>query len=119
LVYLTNRTFPAREGGREASQGGEDNLAVYALDQDSGEPKPIQHIDGCGVQLRTFGIDASGRLLIATSIMPMLRSDGIALPAGMTVRGNERSSRAKPTQRIWTIFALSQPLCDNGSHSNA
>ena len=86
LVYLTNRTFPAREGGREASQGGEDNLAVYAVDQNSGEPKPIQHIDGCGVQLRTFGIDASGRLLVATtSIMPMLRSDGMTLPAGMTV----------------------------------
>jgi 6-phosphogluconolactonase (cycloisomerase 2 family) len=85
FVYLTNRTFPAREGGREVSQGGEDNLVVYALDQDSGEPKPIQHIDGRGVQLRTFGIDASGRLLVVASIMPMLRSDGVTVPAGMTV----------------------------------
>jgi 6-phosphogluconolactonase (cycloisomerase 2 family) len=85
FVYLTNRTFPAREGGREVSLGGEDSLVVYALDQNSGEPKPIQHIDGRGVQLRTFGIDASGRLLVAASIMPMLRSDGMTLPAGMTV----------------------------------
>jgi len=85
FVYLTNRTFPAREGGREVSQGGEDNLVVYALDQNSGEPKPIQHIDGRGVQLRTFGIDASGRLLVAASIMPMLRSDGMTVSAGMTV----------------------------------
>lgn len=85
FVYLTNRTFPAREGGREVSLGGEDNLVVYALDQNSGEPKPIQHIDGRGVQLRTFGIDASGRLLVAASIMPMLRSDGTTVPAGMTV----------------------------------
>jgi len=85
FVYLTNRTFPAREGGREVSLGGEDNLVVYALDQSSGEPKPIQHIDGRGVQLRTFGIDASGRLLVAASIMPMLRSDGMTVPAGMTV----------------------------------
>ena len=85
LVYLTNRTFPAREGGREVSLGGEDNLVVYALDQNNGEPKPIQHIDGRGVQLRTFGIDASGRLLVAASIMPMLRSDGTTVPAGMTV----------------------------------
>ncbi|HET8921317.1 MAG TPA: beta-propeller fold lactonase family protein, partial [Xanthobacteraceae bacterium] len=38
FVYLTNRTFPAREGGREVSLGGEDNLVVYALDQNSGEP---------------------------------------------------------------------------------
>jgi len=85
FVYLTNRTFPAREGGREVSQGGEDNLVVYALDQNSGEPKPVQHIDGRGVQLRTFGIDASGRLLVAASIMPMLRSDGMTVSAGMTV----------------------------------
>ena len=85
FVYLTNRTFPAREGGREVSQGGEDNLVVYALDQNTGEPKPIQHIDGRGVQLRTFGIDASGRLLVAASIMPMLRSDGMTVSAGMTV----------------------------------
>jgi 6-phosphogluconolactonase len=85
FVYLTNRTFPAREGGRDVSSGGEDNLAVYALDQNSGEPKPIQHIDGRGVQLRTFGIDVSGRLLVVASIMPMLRSDGTTVPAGMTV----------------------------------
>jgi len=89
FIYLTNRTFPAREGGREVSQSGEyngeDNLAVYALDQNSGEPKAIAHIDGRGVQLRTFGIDASGRLLVAASIMPMLRSDGTTVPAGMTV----------------------------------
>jgi 6-phosphogluconolactonase len=85
FLYLTNRTFPAREGGREVSLGGEDNLVVYALDHNSGEPKPIQHIDGQGVQLRTFGIDASGRLLVAASIMPMLRSDGTTVPAGLTV----------------------------------
>jgi 6-phosphogluconolactonase len=85
FVYLTNRTFPAREGGREVSSGGEDSLVVYALDQNSGEPTPIQHIDGHGVQLRTFGIDASGRLLVVASIMPMLRSDGTTVPAGMTV----------------------------------
>jgi 6-phosphogluconolactonase (cycloisomerase 2 family) len=85
FVYLTNRTFPAREGGRDISFGGEDNLAVYALDQASGEPKAIQHIDGRGVQLRTFGLDASGRLLVTASIMPMLRSDGTTVPAGMTV----------------------------------
>jgi 6-phosphogluconolactonase (cycloisomerase 2 family) len=85
FLYLTNRTFPARDGSREASSSGEDNLAVYAIDQNSGEPKPLQHIDGNGVQLRTFGIDASGRLLVAASIMPMLRSDGTTVPAGMTV----------------------------------
>ena len=85
FVYLTNRTFPAADGGgREISEGGENNVVAYAIDQNSGEPKPLQHIDGRGVQLRTFGIDASGRLLVAASIMPMPRRDGASLPAGMT-----------------------------------
>ena len=60
-------------------------MVAYAIDQNSGEPKPIQHIDGRGVQLRTFGIDASGRLLVAASIMPMPRRDRASTPAGMTV----------------------------------
>jgi len=86
IVYLTNRTFPIADGGgREISNGGENNVVAYAIDQNSGEPNPIQHIDGRGVQLRTFGIDASGRLLIAASIMPMPRRDGAGMPAGMTV----------------------------------
>jgi len=86
LVYLTNRTFPARPGGaREISVGGEDNMVVYTIDENSGEPKPIQHIDGLGVQLRTFCIDASGRMLVVASIMPMPRSDRTSMPAGMTV----------------------------------
>ncbi len=53
FVYLTNRTFPVAPGGaREISDDGENNVVVYAIDQNSGEPKPIQHIDGRGVQRR-------------------------------------------------------------------
>jgi 6-phosphogluconolactonase len=84
FVYLTNRTFPASDGGgRQGFEGGENNIVAYAIDQDTGEPKPIQHIDGHGVQLRTFGIDASGRLLVAASIMPV--PGAINVPAGMMV----------------------------------
>jgi 6-phosphogluconolactonase (cycloisomerase 2 family) len=84
FVYQTNRTFPATgDGGRQFSGDGEDNLVVFAIDQNSGEPKAIQHIDGRGVQLRTFGIDPSGRLLVVASIMPLPLHDGTSLPAGM------------------------------------
>jgi 6-phosphogluconolactonase len=84
--YQTNRTFPAAAGGRrQVSEDGEDNIVVFAIDQNSGEPKAIQHIDGRGVQLRTFGIDPSGRLLIVASIMPLPLRDGTSLPAGMMV----------------------------------
>jgi len=83
FVYVTNRTFPASgPGAREVSPGGENSVAVFAIDQATGEPRLIQTIDGRGIQLRTFGIDPSGRLLVAASTMSSL--DG-ALPAGIMV----------------------------------
>jgi 6-phosphogluconolactonase len=86
FVYLTNRTFPASpSGGRKMSVDGENTVAVYAIDGDSGEPTLIQSINGLGVQLRTFSIDPSGRVLVAASILPVARPDGTIMTAGLTV----------------------------------
>jgi len=85
FVYLTNRTFPASgAGSRKVAEGGENTVVVFAIDAKSGEPERLQNIEGHGVQLRTFGIDPSGRMLAVASIMPL--NDG-SLPAGiMTYR---------------------------------
>jgi 6-phosphogluconolactonase (cycloisomerase 2 family) len=86
FVYLTNRSFPASpSGGRKMSAGGENSVAVYAIDGKSGEPAHIQSIDGLGVQLRTFSMDPDGRVLIAASILPVPRPDGSVVTAGLTV----------------------------------
>jgi 6-phosphogluconolactonase (cycloisomerase 2 family) len=86
FVYLTNRSFPASpSGGRKMSTGGENGVAVYAIDDKSGEPSHIQSIDGHGVQLRTFSIDPDGRILVAASILPVARPDGTNVAAGLTV----------------------------------
>jgi 6-phosphogluconolactonase len=86
FVYLTNRTFPASpSGGRTMSTEGENTVAVYAIDATTGEPTRIQTIEGHGVQLRTFSIDPSGRLLVAASILPVARPDGRVISAGLTV----------------------------------
>jgi len=83
FVYLTNRTFPASgPGARTIAAGGENSVAVFAIDQTTGEPTCIQNIDGRGIQLRTFGIDPTGRMLVAASTMSS--ADG-ALAAGITV----------------------------------
>ena len=83
FVYVTNRTFPASgPGARQVAEGGENSVAVFAVDQTTGEPKLIQNIDGRGIQLRTFGIDPTGRVLVVASIMPL--ADG-TLPAGISV----------------------------------
>jgi 6-phosphogluconolactonase len=85
FVYLTNRTFPASgAGSRKIAEGGENTVVTFAIDAQTGEPKRLQNIEGHGVQLRTFGIDPSGRMLAVASIMPL--TDG-SLPAGiMTYR---------------------------------
>jgi 6-phosphogluconolactonase len=89
FVYQTNRASSTVDfQGRKVFAGGDNSVAVFAIDQRTGEPTLIQTIDGSGIQLRTFGIDPSGRLLIAASIMPLAVRDGDRigiLSAGLTL----------------------------------
>jgi 6-phosphogluconolactonase len=72
FVYLTNRASDLMDlSGTKAFTGGENNVAVFAIDQTSGEPTLIQNADGQAVELRTFGIEPSGRMLVAASIKPV------------------------------------------------
>jgi 6-phosphogluconolactonase (cycloisomerase 2 family) len=83
FVYITNRTFPASgRGARKIAPGGENSVAVFAIDPATGEPKHLQNLDGRGIQLRTFGIDPSGRLLVVASILSA--ADG-TMPAGISL----------------------------------
>ena len=49
---------------------GENSLAVFSIDPQTGEPTLVQHADTQGVHPRTFHIDPSGRLLVAAHIRP-------------------------------------------------
>ena len=72
FVYLTNRASDLVDlNGAKAFTGGENNIAVFAIDQASGEPTLIQNADGQAVELRTFGIEPGGRMLVAASIKPV------------------------------------------------
>jgi 6-phosphogluconolactonase len=89
FVYLTNRASDLVDlNGTKAFTGGENNVAVFAIDQVSGEPTLIQNADGHAVELRTFGIEPSGRMLVAASIkpVPVRGADGIkTVPAKLCV----------------------------------
>jgi hypothetical protein len=89
FVYQTNRASPLTEfDGQKVLAGGENSVAVYAIEQASGEPRLIQNIDGRGVQLRTFGLDPSGRILVAASVVPIQVREGFrvgTLTAGLMV----------------------------------
>jgi 6-phosphogluconolactonase (cycloisomerase 2 family) len=98
FVYQTNRNAGVVDyQGQKVFGGGENNVAVYAIDQQTGEPNFLEAVDGHGIQLRTFGVHPSGRLLIAASIqsLPVRNSDRIeTLRAGLSVyRIDENTGR--------------------------
>jgi 6-phosphogluconolactonase len=81
-VYVANRASDTVDiAGRRVFAGGENSLAVYAIDPTSGEPGLIQHVDTHGIHPRTFHIDPSGRLLVVAHIMGLDVRDGDAIRA--------------------------------------
>jgi len=89
FVYGANRAEATVEfQGKQVFKGGENSIVVYAIDQSTGEPKPIQHIETQKIHPRTFHIDPSGRLLVAEHNLPVNVRDGDAVktvPAGLSV----------------------------------
>lgn len=77
-VYVANRASSTVEmHGERVFAGGENSLAVFAIDPASGAPTSIQHVDTRGIHCRTFHIDPSGRLLVAAHIMGLpVREEG-------------------------------------------
>jgi 6-phosphogluconolactonase len=88
FLYQANRDSSTLDvDGKKVWAGGQNNIAVWALDPATGEPTLIQNADGHAIEMRTFAIDASGRMLVAASISPMLELHATLelLPAGLSV----------------------------------
>ena len=89
FVYGANRAEATVEyQGKKVFKGGENSIVVYAIDQETGEPKPIQHIETQKIHPRTFHIHPTGRLLVAEHNLPVNVRDGDAVrtvAAGLSV----------------------------------
>jgi len=96
FVYLGNRSgvtgtaVPGVEdvGGKMVFSGGESNIAVFAINQQTGEPTAIEHADIRAAHPRTFGLDTGARLLVAGSLAPTAKREGdkvVDVPAGLSV----------------------------------
>ena len=89
FLYGANRAEQTVEyQGKKVFKGGENSIVVYAIDQSTGEPKPIQHADTKKIHPRTFHIDPSGRMLVAQHNLPLDVREGDTVktvPAGLSV----------------------------------
>ncbi len=56
--------------GTQPSDPDGNNIVVFAFDARSGRADVLQHVPTHSVHVRTFSLDASGRLLAAASILP-------------------------------------------------
>ena len=89
FVYLINRSDSTVEyKGKKVFGGGDNSIAVYAIDQATGEPTLIQHADTHNYHSRTFAIDPSGRMMVVASNTPTdIRSGDeiVTVPATLSV----------------------------------
>jgi len=94
FVYLTNRANVTATANQERFQGlpvfnsNESSIAVYAIDQQTGEPTLIETAYAEGAHTRTFSFDASGRILVAGSLAAIAVRQGDkvnVVPAALSV----------------------------------
>jgi 6-phosphogluconolactonase (cycloisomerase 2 family) len=89
FVYLANRASGTVDfEGKPVFAGGENSIAAFAINQDTGEPTLIQSVDTRGIHVRTFAIDPSGRILVAGNMMQLAVRDraGVhTVPASLAV----------------------------------
>jgi 6-phosphogluconolactonase len=89
FVYLANRAWWTTDyEGKKVFTGGENSVAVFSINQTTGEPTLMQNADGHGNYLRTFNVDPSGKLLIAAPLWAIAVRDGnnvTTLPAGLVL----------------------------------
>jgi 6-phosphogluconolactonase (cycloisomerase 2 family) len=89
FVYLANRSDgTVLHNGKKVYVGGENSVAVFRIDQQTGEPTLIQTIPTQSFHCRTFAIHPNGKSLITASIGPMSVEAGDTVnnvPAALSV----------------------------------
>ena len=80
FVYVANRASGTEDyQGKKVLVGGENSIAVFSINQQTGEPTRIQNADVHGISPRTFSFDPSGRIMIVGDQSSLLVHDGSSL----------------------------------------
>jgi 6-phosphogluconolactonase (cycloisomerase 2 family) len=76
FVYQANRSATVDASGKPVDAGGENSIAVYSINQQTGEPTLIQSADTRGAEPRTFALDPSARILVAANQTAIFAGSG-------------------------------------------
>jgi 6-phosphogluconolactonase len=89
FVYVGNRAGGTTDfNGTPVFAGGTNNIAVFRINQETGEPSLIQNIDTRGFTPRTFGLDPGGRMLVVGNQTTLAVREGATVktvPANLAV----------------------------------
>jgi 6-phosphogluconolactonase (cycloisomerase 2 family) len=89
FVYLANRASGTVDfEGKRVSAGGENTIAVFAINQETGEPTLVQSMDTHGIHPRTFALDPSGSILVVANQMTLAVREGprvLPVPATLSM----------------------------------
>ena len=101
VVYVGNRN------GNPAETHGSNDIAVFRINQDTGEPTLVQNIDTHGITPRTFSIDPGGRLLVVGN---QTTTDGPSgVPANLAVFRIQSDGRLEFVRR-YDVASEKKPL---------
>jgi len=113
FVYVANRAAGTTDfNGTPVFAGGSNNIAVFRINQATGEPSLIQNIDTRGFTPRTFSIDPSGRMLVVGNQTTMTVREGETVktvPASLTVFRIRADGKLDFVQR-YDVAAGRKPL---------
>jgi 6-phosphogluconolactonase (cycloisomerase 2 family) len=89
FVYVTNRAAASTDfDGQKVSAGGENDISVFSIDQQTGEPRLIEISDQHKIYPRTVDIDPSGQILAVQNTVAMKVRNGEQMSvasAGLTL----------------------------------
>ena len=85
FAYVANRGSDTTVvDGKRAWAGGENSIAVFSINQSTGEPTLIQNMDTRGLHPRTFALDPSSRVIVAANSTSLPTREGTVIPASLS-----------------------------------
>ena len=105
FVYVSNRAYLAKKYSPEQIiPNGEDNIAVFKINRETGTVNLIDNVDTNGSLPRTFSIDPSGRLLIAANSEPARKKNKLGqvvdLPVSLSLFKIDGDGKLEQTENL-------------------